>query len=75
MDATSNYTKGVRQKDKYHIVSLDVALKIWHKCTICRTDRLVENRLVVAKAEGREGKDWEFGVEDKVQIYRGWINK
>ena len=29
---------------------------------ICKTNRLVENRPVVAKAEGcREGKDWEFG--------------
>ena len=35
----------------------------------------IENRLVVAKGEGRGGKDWEFGVSKCKLLNIGWIHK
>ena len=36
----------------------------------------IENRLVVAKGEGREGgMDWEFGISGGRLLYIGWIKK
>ena len=53
----------VSQKDKYYIYHLYVESKIWHK-SICLQNRNklidIENRLVVAKAEG-EGMEWTGG--------------
>ena len=63
MDATSNYTKGSQTERQipYGITYMEHQ-KYGTNAPICQTDRLVESRLVVAKAEGcREGKDGEFG--------------
>ena len=45
-----------KEKDKYHMISLILESKICHKCTYLQNrNRLtdMENRLVVAKGEGK----------------------
>ena len=47
-------------KDKYHMISLYVESKIWHKWTyLWNRNRLtdIENKLMVIKGEGRWGRD------------------
>ena len=54
----------------YHLY---VESKLWHKWTyLWNTD--LENRLVVAKARGGEGNNWEFGISRCKLVCIGWIN-
>ena len=58
------------QKDKYRMISLISGFNTNE--TIYETDRIkdIENRLVVAKAEGGgKGLDWEFGINRCKLIY------
>ena len=59
----------------YHLY---VESEMWHRWTyLWNRNRLtdIENRLVVAKGEGRwGGMDWEFGVSICKLLYIEWVN-
>ena len=66
------------EKDKYHMISLYVEYKIWHKWTyLWNRNKLtdIENRFVVTKGGLGGGKDWEFGIDRCKLLYIEWINK
>ena len=60
----------VSQKDKYHMLSLCVECKIWHKWTHLQNRNRrtgVQNRLVVTKGEEKWGTDgsgiWDYQMQ------------
>ena len=70
----------VSQKRKTNTIwyHLYVESKIVHKWTyLLNRNRLtdIENRVMVAKEEGKGGLDWEFGTSRCKLLYIGWINK
>ena len=66
-----------KEKVKYHMISLFVKSKTWHKRTYSQNgNRLtdMENRLVVAKEkQGGSGMDWKFGVSRCKLIHLEWM--
>ena len=79
MDLRDFHTKW-SQKDKYHMISLIVESKIWHKWTYLgnRSRHMdIKNRLVVAKGDmgwGRYGLGvWDLQMQTTI-LHIKWIN-
>ena len=65
-----------KEKDKYHMISLISGISYMAQMNLSTKNKIMdmENRLVVAKEEGREWVDWEFGVNRCKLLLLEWVS-